>query len=166
MTSCPDRPTWTRFDELEGSRRASALEHARGCAACRRLLLVDDPSRAFALLAARPIPPAVLERVSSRVASAIATGDLAASDRTARHVAAAGWAAALLLAAGAAGLLSGPSEVPELSTPAVTRAVMASGEIGLQAGVEVLSSPGNARIVDLAVGDTQVVMIFDEGLDL
>jgi len=34
------------------------------------------------------------------------------------------------------------------------------------ADVELLSSPGEGRVVDLTVGDTQVVMIFDPRLEL
>jgi len=166
MTPCPDRSAWARFDDLDGARRASVLEHARGCAACRRSLLAGDPSRAFALLGARPVPPAVLRHVSTGVASALASGSPSASEGTARRVAVAGWAAALLLAAGVAGLLSGPAESPATSNSPAARAAMTADEVGPQAGVEVLSSPGNAQVVDLAVGDAQVVMIFDEGLDL
>ena len=33
-------------------------------------------------------------------------------------------------------------------------------------GIELLSSPGDAEVVDFAIGDAQVVMIFDEELDI
>jgi len=56
---------------------------------------------------------------------------------------------------------------PAMGPPPSELARIADGERALPAaGVELLSSPGAARVVDLTVGETQVVMIFDEGLDL
>ena len=40
-------------------------------------------------------------------------------------------------------------------------------EVSLAQGVELVASPGDeARVVDLTIGETRVVMIFDEALDL
>ena len=39
-------------------------------------------------------------------------------------------------------------------------------EQGREPAFELLSSPGTAQVVDLSVGGTRFVMIFDEDLDL
>ena len=52
----------------------------------------------------------------------------------------------------------------EEGAPEPAAPVQASAEGG--AGLELLSSRGTEQVIDLTVGDTQIVMIFDEGLEL
>jgi hypothetical protein len=137
VTKCPQDPT---------------LEHVRSCAACRRGFVGDDPSKLFALLALRPIPGKTLERVSSGVTAALDGAERGPGEGR-RMVA--GLAAAIVLAALLGGALRGP---------------LSPGSEGETAGershVAVLSPAGAAPVVDLTVGDTQVVMIFDERLEI
>ena len=39
-------------------------------------------------------------------------------------------------------------------------------DLAPERGLELISSPGEAEVVDFALGDTQVVMIFDKALDI
>lgn len=163
MTGCPGASEWAGLDALDGARRRELLDHARCCASCREALLAGDPAALFSFLALRSVPAPLLERVSSSVREAIASPPAGPS---ARRVALAGWAAAVLLAATAAGLLRAPGEpFPAVAEEAERRAPASAGG-DRRAAVDLLSSPGSARVVDLAVGETQVVMIFDEGIDL
>lgn len=168
MSRCPEATAWTELEALDRAERLALLEHARGCQACRGLLCAGDPSRAFALLALRPVPQAALDRVSARIAAAIDPRHAAPLPGARRAVVAAwaGYAAAVLLAVAIAGLLAAPWRAPRLDDDPADVAFSASPLGAARAGVEVLSSPGAARVVDLAVGETQVVMIFDERLDL
>ncbi len=159
MSACPRESLLDRFDEASGAHRAVLLDHVLSCARCRAALVASDPSHLFALLALKPAPPDVLEDVSAAVAAEVRED---VPTRQAR-VRVAAWAAALLLAMLAAKALFGPLRAPTGSKlPGLTPPESA----GVRAGVELLSSPGSARVVDLAVGDTQVVMIFDERLNL
>lgn len=166
MSGCPDRATWGDLDRLDRAGRDLALRHALGCAACRETLRSGDPSGLFALLALRPVPVRTLDEVSSRVATAVATEGAATEPARSRRAIWAGWAAALLLAVVVAQTLSVPVRFPTGDELQEDRASAIPAATTPRAGVEVLSSPGTAHVVDLAVGETQVVMIFDEGLDL
>jgi hypothetical protein len=33
-------------------------------------------------------------------------------------------------------------------------------------GIELISSPGDAQVMEFTVGETQIVMIFDEAMDI
>ncbi len=165
MTRCPEPGAWVELDALAGDARVALLGHASQCGACRERLLAGDPARVFALLALRPIPQPSLDRVANSVASALDAGDLGAPARSFRALAV-GWAAAALLAVAVAGVLTSSPHAPRLGDEPADLALSASPLGAPRAGVEVLSSPGAARVVDLAVGETQVVMIFDERLDL
>jgi hypothetical protein len=140
------------------SEHDETLAHLRVCGACRAKWLREDPTRVFALLASAPVPEPVLRSVSRQVSAAI--------DRPVRRsepvapiafpgVAAA--AAALILALATGWLALAPSN---LSRPVAGQAAPP------HADVELISSPGEGRVVDLTVGDTQVVMIFDPRLEL
>lgn len=138
--------------------REEILRHVRACGACRAKWLDGDPTRIFSLLASAPVPPSVLQGVSRQVAASI--------DRPVRKSGAvapiafpglAAAAAALILAVATGWLVLAPSSP---SRPVARQAAPA------HADVEVLSSPGEGRVVDLTVGDTQVVMIFDPRLEL
>lgn len=159
------------FDELPAAERNQAIRHAVGCARCRIALLAEDPSRAFSLLALEPVPQEALETLSRRVDAEI-DGPTVRSRPTASP-----WlaplAASVLLAAALVvlGGLSGDDAVPG-AEPAFAPIETAEIQRFLEdrapvEGVEILSSPGDSpEVLDLAVGDTQIVMIFDEALEL
>lgn len=163
MSGCPRADVLAGFDETHGAERTAVLEHVRACGRCREAFLGGDPSRLFALLALQAIPGDVLLAVSSGI-SQETSGPVstAASARTGRARSSA-WAAAVLLAVTLGTFVFRPVSEP-------TRSELASIGGGADrrpaAGVELLSSPGAARVVDLTVGETQVVMIFDERLGL
>lgn len=158
------------FDRLSGSERAVVLRHAAGCSACRDRLLADDPTRIFAFLDTSPVPAAALDRLTTAVNAEL--------DRPApRRRASSAWgpiAASLLLGAlvGAYLLnrpdLPGLPELPGNVPPATTAAVGAGArpvDTVPASGIELLE-PTDAQVYDLSVGETQIVMIFDKGLDI
>ena len=58
------------------------------------------------------------------------------------------------------------SEVARATEPALVLPPMPAADTAAPRGVTLLDSPGDGQVVDLAVGDVRVVMIFDEALDL
>ena len=130
---------------LNGEAREAALDHLVGCSDCRRLWLADDPTRAFALLGRAPIPGPVLDGVVDGVRRATAPR---------RRFAVGAWAAALVIVATLLGFSLRETETP-LELDARPRGTLA-----------LLESPGEAEVFDLAVGDRQVVMIFDQEFEL
>jgi len=122
----------------------------------------------FALLAREPIPDTVLEKVSAGVAATIREETERSEARQARAwPVAAGLVAATLVLAALLMPWLGPGTTPEKVAPALVRSgddPTLPASYGL--GVEVLSTDGAVQVVDVTVGETQVVMIFDEGLDL
>ena len=169
MNSHPGPERFERFDSLDAPARLELLRHVRGCADCRRRLIAADPSRVFALLAVEPLPAEALDRVSRGVSRSL--NDLERPGRR-QWYAVASIAASLLLA-GYLGLqLWGPGEAPPRQ---LAPAELAEIERILDEheqkhtpvrSIELLSTPGTARVVDLSLGDTQVVMIFDADLDI
>ncbi len=155
-------PDLRSIDGLDGAARREALEHAGGCAACRRAILADDPTQLFALLSTRPLPQDLLDDVSAGVAAAM-RGEASLPRRapTARVRTASAWAAAAVLAAALLVPLAGriASRAPE------AEAVLATAPPP-RAGVQVIESPSAIQAVDLTVGETQLVMIFDPRLEL
>jgi anti-sigma factor RsiW len=145
-----DHPDLSRTDGASAAERRQALEHIARCERCRARWTADDPSRVFALLAIAPIPAVTVEQVSlERI-------EKTPPPRRAFKVVAV-WAAAACL--GLAMLVSALRPGP---SPAVH---VADRKMG-RAGVEVLEPRDGARVVDLTVGETQVVMVFDERLNL
>lgn len=154
--------TVERFDELERAARALAVEHAAACAPCRERLLAAEPTRAFALLATLPIPPSCLDRLDAELDRELdrRAGRVARSpQRTVATI-----AASIALAAALVGLIGerGGRMPPH---PAEIESATAGSEPAY-GRVDLLSSPGQAQVLDLRVGGTQVVMIFDKDLDL
>ncbi len=151
-------------------RRHRELREALEDPAARQRLAGDDPTRLFALLATRPVPDAVLDAVSREVAAGIRREGRRPG--ASRWLAWGGVAAGLLLAATLAVPLYRPLGPPATVVvdsgggawaDPVTPQETLPGREGLQ-----LTLAGDARpqVFDLAVGDVQVVMIFDEGLEL
>ena len=166
MSGHPDLRPLIEGGDLERSRRQALLAHLEGCAACRTELAAADPSLLFALLATEPVPADVLEQVSERTAASIA------AERAPRR-AVPGWAwgalAASILLAGMfvtyvnRPAVDAPLPLPELASaqsPAPQPAAIPAGMI------EVLKTPGEADVVEMTVGDVEVVMIFDEELGI
>ena len=113
----------------------------------------DDPTAIFAALRDIEIPEELLASVSARVSAEL--------DREAQHRTwfrpAVAWAAAAALAFGL--LVSGAlRQAPTAPMKPIAEAP--------RAGIEALRTPGPAQVLDLTVGDTQVVMIFDAELSL
>jgi hypothetical protein len=150
-------------DDAPEAEREASLRHLSGCAGCRARLAATDPSRLFALLALEPVPAALLARLSDDVASSIAAVVPAGANRGFRR----GWgavAASLLLAGVFSTYLwnrdGGTADPEALPSQALAQ------DQGRESEFELLSSPGTAQVVDLSVGGTRFVMIFDEDLDL
>ncbi len=166
--SHPERQRLADWDRLDEDARRPLLEHLEACAECRALWLEADPSRLFALLAQADVSHAALEALSASVSASTA-----ASPAPGTRNAAAGWgalAASLLLAlALGAALLDDALVSPDQGVVA-SAPHLASWEIdtlgSAEPGIQLVASPGEAQVVDLKFGETQVLMIFDEALDL
>jgi len=133
------------------------LEHLRTCAACQRSIAAHDPSALFGLLALAPLPPSLLEGLSTTVARR------AGSDRPAYGAlvgpavwprrAAAAAIFVLTILSGYATLTRRPVATPP---PLFSR----------RADVEVDSGQGVSQVIDLTVGETQIVMVYNGDLNL
>ena len=142
-----------------GFERRAMLEHVRDCAACRLALAEHDPSTLFGLLALTPVPEPLLDDLSAEVARR------AGHDRSPFGViagSAASWprraavAAVLVLT-----LLSGYATLRPIRETA-PRISMSSP----RADVEVDSGQGVSQVIDLTVGETQIVMVYNGDLKL
>lgn len=112
---------------------------------------MSDPADIFARLREVEIPAALLEQVSAGVSA-----ELDRERRSSWMRPALAWAAAAALAVA-------------LLVPAALRphpAVPLAATEAPRAGIESLRTRGPAQVLDLTVGDTQVVMIFDAELSL
>lgn len=144
------------WDLATGNERAAWLAHVDQCSDCRDTWLEGDTTRIFALLADQPAgdeagEQIALDRLASGIRDTIRTGHRASLWF---RLAAAAVLAGALLAPSAAWLFRERPAAPVLA---------ASYPL---ADVEVLSTPGDAQIIDLSVGNTQVVMIFDSRIEL
>ena len=155
MNTHPSPGRLSLVDDLPPEERAAIHAHVGQCGACRAIWVGVDPSRLFALLADRALPQDLVDAVSAGVAAEIDDGATSVP-WTGRAVVAV--AASVLLALGAVFFGSpGPGE------PAP---VAEFREITPGAQLVLLESPGDPRVMDFTVGDTQVVMIFDQEFDL
>jgi len=148
------------FAGLTGDRRAEAVRHLSRCAACRLSLAEHDPTALFALLGSVPMSPTLLEAATPRARDLDTEGGkVAPIGRAPRWVA---MAASLTLAAllGVAAFRSRPAPGILATMPPPLDAPTPRARVAL------VSSPGTPRVVDLTVGETQVVMIFDSRLSL
>jgi hypothetical protein len=159
----PSIETLLNLDELAATERDSVLDHAASCERCRDRLASEDPTRIFALLGRRPIPESLLDDLSASVSSSIDAGETPRGIGVShRRWAVGAWAAAVLLAIGLVFVTDG--EAP----PDTVEEIVADVKVKTtpRATVAVLESPGEAQVVDLALGETQVVMIFDREMEL
>ena len=141
-----------------GVKRREMLEHVRACAPCRRAAADHDPSLLFGLLALAPLPPVLLDDLSREVARRAGNdrqlyGVLAESATWPRRAAA---AAVFVLT-----LLSGYATLRERSTSPAPLALSSR-----RADVEVDSGRGVSQVIDLTVGETQIVMVYNGELKL
>jgi hypothetical protein len=147
-----------RLAAASGLARHSMLLHLRGCASCRQVAVAHDASTLFSLLALAPVPESVLDDVS------IAVTRRAGSDRSSYGVLAesAGWPRraaaaavfALTLLSAYVTLHDRPAEPPPSSL------------FSKRADVAVESGRGVSQVIDLTVGETQIVMVYNGDLNL
>ena len=134
------------------------LEHLQGCAACRGSAAAHDPTILFSLLALTPLPEALLDDLSRDVARRAGSdrptyGAFAETAAWPRRAAA---AAVFVLA-----LLSGYATLSE--RPAAPPSPSLSSR---RANVDVESGRGVSQVIDLTVGETQIVMVYNGDLNL
>jgi len=184
VTGHLDRTRIRALDELAPAVREEALAHLAQCAPCRAVLASYGSERLFSLLVLDRIPEDALDRLSASVATAVGAEGPALPGR--RGFAAASLAASLLLAGlvgtylfssrvdvapGAVAISRAESvPVPEVAEApsGLTRpaGVSTRNEEALVAnGFEVVT-PEEAEVVRVQIGDTHLVMVFDEALNL
>jgi hypothetical protein len=163
VSAHPSLETLSHLDGMASDRRRELLQHVRACSACCAQWAASDPTRLFAMLSTREVPADLLDSVSEGVFAAIDSGTASRPgvSRTWNLRAAGALAAGILLALGMVFFTGGTSEVGS-PVPSVADLV----EIAPGASLALLDTPGEARVVDLTMGEAQVVMIFDQELDL
>jgi len=159
------RHQFAAFDALADDQRGAALDHLRECAVCRAAWLAEDGSRVFALLARVPFPEDRLERLSERVDAAL--DGLEARVPAQRGVFRVTSIAASLLLAVALGAVLWNHELPANRVAGLDPiSVLPPFEEDV-AGIRLVASPGGeAQVLDLSIGGTQILMIFDESIKL
>ena len=154
---------------VEEGDRTALLQHLAGCAACRERWLDEEPSRVFSLLSVEAIPEEALERLTRNLNRAIDTQDAPSRVLPLRYAVAAIAAALALAAFFGVELTRRSPVVPQVALDTASPAEL-SAPLGRdrspEPGIELIHSPGTAQVLDLSVGDTQFVMIFDEALDI
>ena len=162
MTAHPRIPVW---DSVPKAERVKWIKHIDSCALCRNKWLDEEPSRVFCLLADSPIDETELEDLSSRVLEEI-EGDKRDHGSLARVTVVI--AASFLLAALTVPFMVTPGPIGPSVDDQVTSTVPNSISPYQPAAteVEILATPGFSRVVDMTVGETKVVMIFDERLEI
>ncbi len=158
---CPVAPSDP--DARGRTERAAWLEHLDACDACAEAWDAEDPSRMFRALRDEPLPVAILDAVSDGVARAIDADRIAARHRRTRAWLAT--AAAVVLGVGLGWTAFRSPERGVARPDAVANAAGADAS-GAHADVRLTSSAEGVQVVDLTVGDRQVVMIFDERMQL
>jgi anti-sigma factor RsiW len=147
-----------RLASSTGPDRSAMLAHLLECASCRRDVAAHDPSLLFGLLALAPVPEEVLDRVSGEVARRAGSdhpslGVLAESAGWPRRAAAAA-VFILMLWSGYMTLHERPQATP------------AASFVSQRADVEVDSGRGVSQVIDMTVGETQIVMVYNGDLKL
>ncbi|NIM01148.1 MAG: hypothetical protein GTO30_01205 [Acidobacteria bacterium] len=164
MAEHPKQAEIVGFDALARDRREAVLAHVADCASCRAAWLAEDGSRLFSLLSHAPIPEPKLRELSARVGAAVDRLTPQATRRLRFRIASI--AASLLLAAVLGGVLWN-HEWPtgRVATMDEIEALpLLDEEV---AGMQVIETSGeNAQVLNLNVGGTEIVMIFDESIDL
>lgn len=168
MSAHPSRERLAAFaGGRRTSRREELLRHLAECAACRSPWLDEDPTRIFALLSLEPVSEHLLERLTRDVNRAVERE--APSARPVRRIYAVAAIAAALVLAAAFGIewTRGPATLVEPRVETLEAfAEPPPGPSLPHPGIDLIESPGTAQVLDLSVGETQFVMIFDEALDI
>ena len=141
-----------------GPSRRAMLAHLEECTACRNRAAAHDPVILFGLLAFTPFPEPLLDDLSVEVARRAgrdrsALGLLAGAVAWPRRAAVAA-VAVLALLCGYATLREKVSAPPELARSQP------------RADVEVTEAGGVSQVIDLTVGETQLVMVYNGNLKL
>lgn len=158
----PDPLRLADFDALEDSVRREVLDHVAVCGACRSIWVDADPARVFALLEDDSVTQSALDGLTARINDEIDTLQTEPAGRRAGL----GWAsiaASVLLTAVIGGYLISRPQVG--GVPIVAETAVKQHDEFAGSGIEVMT-PAEAEVYDLTVGDTQIVMIFDERLDI
>ena len=141
-----------------GPERSAMLAHVAACAACRSAVAAEDPSMLFGLLALATVPENVLDDLSSRVAR------LAGRDRSPYGALAGALAGPRRVAAAAAVVLTLLCGYATLHEPPLAPETASSSRP--RADVDVDSGRGVSQVIDLTVGETQIVMVYNGDLKL
>ncbi len=148
----------TALSASSGLVRRAMLAHVAQCATCRRAVAAFDPAILFSLLALAPIPESTLDAVSVEVARH------AGRDRSPVGVlfdAVAGPRLAATAAVVALSLICGYAVLR--GRPVAPSAISSSKP---RADVEVESGRGVSQVIDLTVGEAQIVMVYNGDLKL
>jgi hypothetical protein len=142
--------------------RDERLRHTKDCSACRAQLFGGQPEQLFSLLALDAPPTAALEQLTSGVMQRI-EGESAIRRRRLRLRALIPVAASVLLAA----FFGIYATLQNMQAPSGMAALVPFLEASAPSdGIELISSPGEAQVMEFTVGETQVVMIFDEAMNI
>ncbi len=147
-----------QLDAAKGPARRAMFAHLKECAACRNRAAAHDPAILFGLLAFTPLPEPLLHDLSDEVARRTgrdrsALGVLAFATAWPRRAAVAA-VVALTLISGYATLREKTATPPELARSQP------------RADVEVHEGAGVSQVIDLTVGETQIVMVYNGDLNL
>ena len=149
------------FGSLAGPARQEALRHLAACSMCRDAIVREAPESLFSLLALEPESPEMLDAVSAGVARRLdGTRPSWIEALRERGLPPSGARLAVAAAVAACGLLFPFLRAPLPKSPALA---LASPD---RAGVTLVEPAPEAQVIDLTVGGTQVVMIFDPELKL
>jgi len=152
------------FDALTGDRRMAALEHLSGCSTCRVACLADNQASVFALLARVTVPEEKLEQLSARIEAALDGVAPGVQVRRSPFHRIASIAASLLLAV-VLGAVMWNHEAPQpVASFAEIEALGVDEDVP---GIRLVATPGEQpQVLDLSIGGTQILMIFDESIEL
>jgi hypothetical protein len=142
--------------------RAERLRHVRECASCRKEQFGHRPDKIFSLLALDAPDAAALDRLTDSITIRI---ERESADRSRRLQ------LRMLLPVAASIILAGFFGFYATMQQTETSLALAPLEPFLEAGaptggIELISTPGDAQVMEFTVGETQVVMIFDEAMDI
>ena len=143
--------------------REGRLRHATTCASCQQELLAGRSEKLFSFLALESPPAEQLERMTAEVMGRIETES--SSHGFMQRMKALLPAAASIVLAGMFGIYTTIDRVqPQIGMAAAVEPYLEAS--APSEGIELISSPGDAQVMEFTVGETQVVMIFDEALDI
>lgn len=148
-----------RLPELSGDDRRRAVAHLAACSACRARVAAEAPEALFALLVLEEEDAGILDAVSTGVARRLDDAppswvEALRERGLSRTVAGLAVAAAVAACALLATRTPRPAPVPVAEAD------------GARGGVTLVEPAPATQVIDLTVGGTQVVMIFDPEMKL